>query len=99
MGSRGETRLQGKAMAALSRNVRFHSENIENLVPRPPDPLPPKPPRFKSKFHAAVREEWESGRSHHLSMGEAETPLEPPERFLRKHTGGGGGAGGQTRAK
>ena len=31
--------------------------------------------RFKSKFHAAVREEWESGRNHHLSMGEAETPV------------------------
>ena len=30
----------------FSRNVRFHSENIENLVPRPPDPLPPKPPRW-----------------------------------------------------
>ena len=127
----------------FSRNVRFHSENIENLVPRPPDPLPPKPPRwvcadccqrktnaamcalhlpllvivvvvvmvkrfhlisasmtchykwtsdqwmtsrsvaqkklqpprFKSKFHAAVREEWESGRNHHLSMGEAEAPV------------------------
>ena len=34
-----------------------------------------QPPRFKSKFHAAVREEWESGRNHHLSMGEAEAPV------------------------
>ena len=31
--------------------------------------------RFKSKFHAAVREEWENGRNNHLSMGEAETPV------------------------
>ena len=46
--------------------------------------------RFKSKFHAAVRDEWNAGKKSHLSMGEAETYLPPPDRYLRKHTGTGG---------
>ena len=35
-------------------------------------------------------EEAGAGKSSHLTMGEAETNLPPPERFLRKHTGTGG---------
>ena len=33
-------------MAQLTRNsVRFHNENIENLIPVPAQPPTPKPPR------------------------------------------------------
>lgn len=47
-------------------------------------------PRFQSKYHPQVVEELSSGKAPHLTMGEAETFLPPPERYLRKHTGTGG---------
>ena len=47
-------------------------------------------PRFQSKYHPQVVDEFSSGKAPHLTMGEAETFLPPPERYLRKHTGTGG---------
>ena len=35
-------------------------------------------------------DEFSSNKTGHLTMGEAETYLPPPERYLRKHTGTGG---------
>ena len=92
------------------RNEHFHSENIENLIPKPPEPLPPKQIRwvniswllmmtmrlvmmmirFQSKYHSQVVEETNAGKNSHLTMGEAEAYLAPPDRYLRKHTGTGG---------
>ena len=72
------------------RNEHFHNENIENLIPKPPEPLPPKQIRFQSKYHSQVVEESTAGKASHLTMGEAESYLAPPDRYLRKHTGTGG---------
>ena len=46
--------------------------------------------RFQSKYHSQVLEESNAGKSSHLTMGEAESYLPPPDRYLRKHTGTGG---------
>ena len=46
--------------------------------------------RFQSKYHNQVADEFSSGKKPHLTMGEAEASLNPPEQFLRKHTGTGG---------
>ena len=72
------------------KNDHFHNENIENIVPKPPEPAPPKQIRFQSKFHVQARDEMWVGKNSHLTMGEAETVKENPEMFLRKHTGTGG---------
>ena len=46
--------------------------------------------RFQSKYHSQVVEETMAGKNSHLTMGEAESYLAPPDRYLRKHTGTGG---------
>ena len=46
--------------------------------------------RFQSKYHSQVVEESGAGKNSHLTMGEAEAYLAPPDRYLRKHTGTGG---------
>ena len=46
--------------------------------------------RFQSKYHNQVVEETSAGKASHLTMGEAESYLAPPDRYLRKHTGTGG---------
>jgi hypothetical protein len=33
-------------MAVSTRGVRFHAENIENIIPKPDLPPPQKPPRL-----------------------------------------------------
>ena len=40
---------------------------------------------YVSQSSKAVRAEFRAGKSAHLTMGEAETALAPPEEFLRKN--------------
>jgi len=58
-------------------NEYFHQENIENILPKPPEPIAPKKIRFQSKYHNQVADEFSSGKKPHLTMGEAETSLSP----------------------
>ena len=41
--------------------------------------------RYVSQSSKAVRAEYKAGKASHLTMGEAETALAPPEGFLRKN--------------
>ena len=36
------------------RGVRFHAENIENIIPKPELPPPQKPPRLKEGLNTRV---------------------------------------------
>ena len=41
--------------------------------------------RYKSRFAEQIREEYETGRAHHLSMGEAATILPHPGTLFNKY--------------
>lgn len=43
--------------------------------------------RFKSKFAALVRQEIEERKFSHRTMGYAQIPLDPPNKFLKSGTG------------
>lgn len=66
--------------------IIHHDENIYSLDAKQSAKLK-KPPRYSSTYRSKIAGEFERGKSVHQTMGYAEVPLDPPERFLKR--GGG----------
>lgn len=60
-------------------------ENIKYLISRPNTPEI-KPPMHRSIFTESVKRSMKSNKGCHQTMGYAQVPLDPPSRFLKKHT-------------
>lgn len=60
-------------------------ENIKHLISRPETPMV-KPLMYRSIYTDSVRRAYNSNKACHQTMGFAEVQLDPPEKFLRKHT-------------
>jgi hypothetical protein len=59
-------------------------ESIYNLIPKP-QVIPPKPPKYDSKFKESVREEVQRVKQDHRTMGYAKEPVPKPNEFLKAH--------------
>ncbi|KAK3587935.1 hypothetical protein CHS0354_014450 [Potamilus streckersoni] len=57
---------------------------IYNLIPTEPVKKEKKP-RYNSKFHQSVKEEYTSNNADHKTMGQAKVPVPATENFLKKH--------------
>lgn len=60
-------------------------ENIKKLIPRPKTP-PIKTSMYRSVHTESIKKSYKSNKDDHRTMGYAEIRLEPPKRFLKKHT-------------
>ncbi|XP_050442625.1 enkurin [Adelges cooleyi] len=60
-------------------------ENIKRLIPRPKTPVV-KPPMYRSVYTDSIRRAFKANKDCHRTMGYAEVQLDPPTRFLKKHT-------------
>lgn len=66
--------------------IIHHDENIYSLDAKQSAKLK-KPPRYSSKYRSKITNEFEQSKSVHKTMGYAEVPLDPPDKFLKR--GGG----------
>ncbi|XP_013147476.1 PREDICTED: enkurin [Papilio polytes] len=64
--------------------ITHHDEVIYRILDKPP-PEPPKTPRYESKLERELKETKIPQRRR--TFGYAETPLKPPEQFLKKGEG------------
>ncbi|KAG6456326.1 enkurin [Manduca sexta] len=64
--------------------IVHHDEVIYTILDKPP-PEPPKTPRYESKLEKELKEA--KRPQLHRTFGYAETPLHPPDKFLKKGKG------------
>lgn len=60
-------------------------ESIYNLIPKP-QVIPPKEPRYESKFKETAKKELAEKKVGHATMGYAKEPVPHPDNFLKAHT-------------
>ncbi|KAG5850445.1 enkurin-like [Anguilla anguilla] len=63
----------------------YPPESIYNLIPREEVRFE-TPPRYTSKFRDQVKQEKQSGKAAHRTMGPTKVETPSPEKFLRKHS-------------
>lgn len=60
-------------------------ENIRHLIPRPKTPAM-KPPMYRSVHTESVKRTYAENKGCHRTMGYAEVEVDPPSKFLKKHS-------------
>lgn len=59
-------------------------ESIYNLIPKP-QVIPPKEPRYESKFKETAKKELNEKKVGHATMGYAKEPVPQPDNYLKAH--------------
>ncbi|CAF0774141.1 unnamed protein product [Brachionus calyciflorus] len=59
-------------------------ESIYNLIPQE-KVIPPKPPRYESKFKETAKDELKNVKQDHRTMGYAKEPVPKPTDYLKAH--------------
>ncbi|RNA39545.1 enkurin [Brachionus plicatilis] len=68
----------------MPSNQYQQEESIYNLIPQE-KVIPPKPPRYESKFKETAKDELKKVKQDHRTMGYSKEPVPKPNEYLKAH--------------